>query len=260
MRTLLLLHGQRPVPDALVRHAQHAGLAVQVQDDLGGDEPPFAVMLMAPIWHHHAFLNTVPLWERHLAVARPDVRLLVASCQNIVHPNHLDLLRLPQVPTEWWDNTLPLGRATSFPAFEGVDVMDKLHRFFAGHGQDSIVAVLSRIRLVVQMASRELHKMHTPYDDIYVDLVQPTHLKQKWQDWGNRWINYYPYFENTPIVASLQKAAEIASTIEPWMLADGSQEGGLLDGSVLQALDAMRELLQQIEHQYVAQKLSHTYR
>lgn len=260
MRKLILLHGHREVPDALVEHAKNAGLSPVVHDRMDADERPFAVMLMLPIWHHHAFMDTSGLWERHLAAQQPDVRLLAASYQNLQHPNHLDLLRLDTYPHDWWEHTLPVAAAPQLPAFEGVDVAEKLHRFFAGHGQDSVVAVMSRIRLVVQMASRELHKMHTPYAEIYEELVQPAHLEQKWQEWRNRWVNYFPYFENTPIVASLRKAADIASSIERWMLANGTQEEGLLDGSILDALDAMREALQQIEQQYVVQKLPHTHR
>jgi hypothetical protein len=148
----------------------------------------------------------------------------------------------------------------ALPALTGIDLMDKLHRFFAGHGQDSVVAVLSSIRLVVQMASHELKEIQTPYPEIYEELIAPAKLPEKWTEWRSRWINYAPLFEFSPIANKLRIIAAFASQIEPWIMAGGVDKQQLLDGSVLDVLNKMRAELQQIENQYVVQKLSHSYR
>ena len=266
MKIVLLVEGGRQAPAALFSQCAQAGVELRPTPVANTDwksalEEAYAIMLLVPTWGMNAFLSPVALWQQYLQLNAPDKRLLLASFESdFSHSNHLDLLRLTDYSAEWWEACQSVDQMDELPPIVGVDLSEKLRRFFAGHGQDSIVAVLSRIRLVVQMASRELRKMQTPYDEIYRDLVAPAELGEKWREWRNRWINYYPLFEHTPIAASLKQIAKQTDGVEPWMAAGGQDAAPLQDGSILEILNRVRTQLQQIENQYVVQKLSHTYR
>ena len=266
MRIVLLVEGGRQAPQALFTQCAEWGIELRrtnlEQDDWTNElENAYGLMLMLPTWGANAYLSPVALWQQYLQKAAPDIRLIMASFQSdFQHSNHLDILRLTDYSTSWWEQCQLVGHMEELPPLIGVDLSEKLSRFFAGHGKDSIVAVLSRIRLVVQMASRELSKMDTPYDEIYRDLVEPAELAQKWREWRNRWINYYPLFEHTPIATRLKQIAKQTDGVEAWMAAGGKDEEPLRNGSILQVLNEVRTRLQQIENQYVVQKLSHTYR
>lgn len=266
MRIVLLVEGGRQAPPALFTQCAKWGIELRrldlAHDDWMAHLPEaYGLMLMLPMWGANAYLSPVALWQQYLQKTVPEIRLIIASFQSdFQHPNHLDILRLTDYSASWWDQCQLVDHMEELPPLIGVDLSEKLSRFFAGHGQDSIVAVLSRIRLVVQMASRELSKMDTPYDEIYRDLVEPAELDQKWREWRNRWINYYPLFEHTPIATRLKQIAKQTDGVEAWMVAGGKDEEPLRDGSILQVLNEVRTQLQQIENQYVVQKLSHTYR
>lgn len=265
MKTLLLVEGGRPAPQALEACCSAAGLLLtKVHPAEENWEPllstSFGLMLLLPAWGRGAYLDAASLWQQYLAGKHPSLRLLLASYGEVNHGNHLDLLRISEYNTTWWEQTRSIDQAEELPLFTGIDLSDKLQRFFAGHGDDSVVAVLSRIRLVVQMASRELRKMQTPYSEIFKDLVAPAQLATKWREWRSRWINYYPLFEYTPLARELAQIAQLTEGVEAWMLAGGEEEEPLANGMVLQVLNDMREQLQQIEKLYVVQKLSHTYR
>lgn len=265
MKIVLLVEGGRPAPQALEACVTHAGFRLQrinpVEEHWQSLLPEaFALLLVLPAWGRGACLNPLPLWQKHLAEHSPDVRLLMTSYEAIDHRNHIDLLRIVDYDANWWKQTLPMHSIDGFPAFTGIELGEKLKRFFDGHGDESVVAVLSRIRRVVQMASRELHEMQTPYAEIYTDLVAPAQLADKWREWRNRWINYYPLFTQTPLAGRLEKIAQLTKGIEPWMLDGGKNEKPLAHGTVLQVLNEMREQLQYIEQQYVVQKLSPSYR
>lgn len=266
MKIVLLVEGGRRAPEALFSACAKGGIELRrinlKQDNWQAElQDAFGLMLMLPMWGGNAFLSPVALWQQFLQDKAPNIRLIMASFQSdFQHPNHLDILRLTDYPSSWWEQCQLVDHMEELPPLIGVDLSEKLKRFFAGHGQDSIVAVLSRIRLVVQMASRELKKMDTPYEEIYRDLVEPAELAQKWREWRNRWINYYPLFEHTPIATQLKQIAKQTDGVEAWMAAGGIDEEPLQDGSILQVLNEVRTRLQQIENQYVVQKLSHTYR
>jgi hypothetical protein len=265
MKTVLFIEGGRPLPPVLNAFFNSAGYQI-VPLQLAQDSWPLlikdaaALLLMLPDSSRGMFLLSGQLWYRFLADEAPECRLLFGSYQAVSHPNHLDVLELPTAPANWWEQTLPVGEMENLPPLEGMDLEEKLHRFFAGHGDDSIVAVLSRIRMVVQMASREQQRMHTPYLEIFQELVAPAQLDKKWAEWRNRWINYYPLFEKTPIAPKLRTIARAAAQLEEWMMAGGRDEEYLVNGTILRVLNDIREELQQIEKQYVVQKLSHPYR
>ena len=265
MKIALLVDGGRPAPQALTSCCEAMGIRlIKITPSENNWQPllaeAFGVMLLLPAWGRRAYLNPSYLCQHFLAAQHPQVRLLMASYGQIDHPNHLDLLQLADYDANWWQQTQQAHITEELPYFTGIDLREKLKRFFDGHGDDSVVAVLSRIRLVVQMASRELQKMQTPYSEIYDDLVAPAQLAEKWREWRNRWINYYPLFEYTPLAGKLEQIAQLTEGMEHWMLAGGKEEEPLANGIILQVLNDMREQLQQIEKQYVIQKLSHTYR
>lgn len=265
MKIVLLVDGGRPAPQALTACCEEAGVQlIKIIPTENNWRPllteAFGVMLLLPAWGRGAYLDASYLWQHFLAGQYPHLRLLMASYGQVDHSNHLDLLRLADYNAAWWQQTQEAHITEELPYFTGIDLSEKLKRFFAGHGDDSVVAVLSRIRLVVQMASRELQKMQTPYSEIYADLVEPAQLADKWREWRNRWINYYPLFEYTPLAGKLEQIAQLTEGMEHWMLAGGKEEEPLANGMILQVLNDMREQLQQIEKQYVIQKLSHTYR
>ncbi|PSR14583.1 MAG: hypothetical protein DA408_11030 [Bacteroidetes bacterium] len=265
MKTGLFIEGGRPLPPVLAAFFNRAGYQL-VPLQLAQDTWPFlvksaaALLLMLPDSSQGMFLLSGQLWHRYLLDEAPECQLLFASYQAVSHPNHLDILELPTAPTNWIAQAFPVGEMKNLPPVEGMDLQEKLHRFFAGHGDDSIVAVLSRIRLVVQMASREQQRMNTPYPEIFQELVAPAQLDKKWAEWRNRWINYYPLFENTPIAVKLHSIARAATQLEDWMMTGGRDEESLVNGTILRILNDIRKELQQIEKQYVVQKLSYPYR
>lgn len=265
MKTVLLIKGGRPAPTVLKDYLRAAGGEFQTLLPINEQldcliEQTDAVLLFSPAWSNGAYLSAGELWLRYLQHIKPQGKLLLAGYQAINHPNYLDMLQLGSSPISWWEEAPGVMEMPELPTLTGIDLMDKLHRFFAGHGQDSVVAVLSRIRLVTQMANRELQKMNTPYQEIYDELIAPANLAEKWIEWRSRWVNYAPLFEFSPIANKLRIIAELASQIEEWMMVGGKDETLLLDGSVLDVLNKMRAELQQIENQYVVQKLSHSYR
>lgn len=255
----------RSIPEKLKVHCQTMGFSLK-QVDLTTDKwksdlpSSYAVMLLLPAWGGDLFLAPQSLWYRFLVQEYSHLRLFFVSYQEQGYCNHFDLLRLNEYTKEDWAQAPNVAEMPEIPDFEGADLQDKLKRFFAGHGQSSVVAILTRIRLVVQMASRELSGMETPYDEVFRELIQPAQLHLKWIEWRNRWVYYYPLFQYTPFAAKLKKVATLTNTLEEWMSSGGQDEELLKNGQILNILNEVRSELKSIEEQYVVTKLSHSYR
>jgi len=265
MKTILLMQCGRTIPKELGSHCRKMGFELKQLDsatDAWKELLPtaYAIMLLLPAWSGKTFLAPESLWYQFLLNNYSHLRLFFVSFQANEHDNHFDLLNLNSFTKDHWVQVPNVMEMKPPPNFEGLDLNDKLRRFFAGHGQDSVVAVLTRIRLVVQMASREVLRMDTPYEEIFKELVQPAQIHIKWTEWRNRWIHYYPLFQFTPFADKMQKVATASATLEEWMSSGGQDEDPLKSGRVLSVLNEVRTELKAIEEQYVVQKLSHTYR
>lgn len=253
----------RTIPRELELHCNSMGFELKDLDPatkLWKEHLPtaYAVMLLLPAWEGRFFLANEGLWNRFLLHNHSHLRLFFVSYQANSHSNHFDLLRLNDYTKDDWLSAPNVADMNAAPNLEGLDLNDKLGRFFAGHGEDSVVAILTRIRLVVQMASREVLRMETPYEEIFRELIQPAQLNIKWAEWRNRWIYYYPLFQFAPFADQLQKVAAASATLEKWMSSGGQDEEPLRNGTILNVLNEVRLILKEIEENYVVQKLSHT--
>lgn len=254
----------RSIPIEFSAHCHAMGFSltnVDLTTEVWKNDLPssFAVALLLPAWSGNLFLAPQSLWYRFLLQEHSHLRLFFVSYEKKDYCNHFDLLKLDEYTKNDWHQAPNVAEMPPFPFIEGVNLHNKLERFFAGHGDDSVVAVLSRIRLVVQMASRELSGLQTPYSEIFKELVQPAQLHLKWVEWKNRWIHYYPLFQFTPFAAELEKIANLTDSLEEWMSSGGQDEQGVKDGRVLSVLNEVRLELKLIEEQYVVKKLSHSY-
>lgn len=261
---LISIHTGRDWPRVLTDTLDRWGcqvLSVEANDSAWEAALPecFGLLLFTPVWSRRSYLAGETLWWQHLRLHAPQCRLLLAGYQSIADSNYLDLLQLDSLEPDWLTQTQAVADGTP-PAMEGVDLAEKLQRFFAGHGEDSVVAVLSRLRLIAQMAQREVVQMGTPYEAAYEELIRPAQVDRKWQEWRNRWINYTPLFKYTPFSTTLAELSAAMNTLEDWMKSGGQSPEPIVNGEVLAVLNHVREQLQRIEQDYVVKELSYSNR
>ncbi len=264
MKLILGIKGGRPWPPVLGEHLSRMGAELRWVDPMEENwteelSSAHALALFVPIWGKSSFLAVEQLWAQFLLRKATNCALLLVGYQASQASNYLDLLQLPSYNEDWLDNMQPVA-LSELPPLQGVDVAEKLKRFFAGHGQDSVVAVLSRLRLIAQMAQREVVQMGTPYEEAYQELLRPSDLPRKWAEWRNRWVNYYPLFRYTPFALVMEQIARKLGSLESWMSGGGREADPLVNGQVLEVLNFVREQLSQIEQDYVLQELSYSHR
>lgn len=256
MKTILALTAGRSWPDHLLDWCGRQGCELRFYDAAAANgEPPLdhidLLLVFGPFFYDGKYMSAETLWKKFLAANRPHAYFLTTGYQSAVHPNHLDLLALPDDLAEFLRRALPTDGDWQPHYSGGMDLDRKLRRFFAGHGQDSVFSVLTRVRLLVQMAYREVVDLGMPFDEAYHDLIAPAQLAVKWAEWEARWLNYYPLFRTSPLAGELARLGERMRELRPWMLGGGATAEPLRSGRAPAALDDVKTGLEQLDKHYV---------
>lgn len=219
-----------------------------------------AFMIFSPLLIKGNYIAAEELWKRYLELHSPHLKLICASFRAAQGSNDVDLLNLPGDWADFLEQAQPIGQLGAFTPCGGLDLCEKLSRFFAGHGQESVIALLNRLRMLVQMAHREVVQLNANYDEVYSELLAPAALAHKWAEWQNRWDNYAAFFQAAPFADVFNHLEEVMPPLAQWMQQGGIDPAPLREGKVLAVLDEIKREFTKIEHIYVGQELPYSYR
>ena len=254
MKTVYAVPGGRAWPRHLQRYFE---TRVAVQPLPASPQLPrdAVLILLAPAWHEGRYLATEAIWKRHFETEAPQSKLILTGFSRATNQNYLDLLALPDNWDKWCAQARTCGEDWQPAPSGGLDLEDKLRRFFAGHGDNSIIALLTRLHLLVQLAQREVVQYGTPYAEVYAEVVEPAQPARKWAEWRNRWENYVPYFSLLPFADQLRQVDAQIRQLGPWLEAGARDVAPILNGKVPEILHEIKIKLLALEQRYVAQKL-----
>ncbi len=224
------------------------------------DEWPELVVVEDPMWHEGHYCSVGAIWHRYFVANFPSHRFLIAGYSAITHTNYLDLLALPDDWEAHLEAALTCQSNWQLPPTDGLQLLDKLQRFLAGHGDQSVVTITGRLKMTVAVAQREYRQMQTPYEEIYRALIRPANLIEKWAEWRSRWDFYLPLFSILPFRTHLEELLPCFTVLENWIATDCKEPEPLENGSLMRALEAIQQTLQLIEEIYVGQELQITDR
>ncbi len=252
MHTLTLLTSNRPVPAQLSgyldRRVKRWHSLSQERWSAGQSD---VILLLSPSFYHNRYLSTEVIWKKFLSLQAPATIFITAGLQSAAGPNHLDLLALPPDWDDFMARALPADRAYPLTLSGGVDTHDKLRRFFAGHGNDSVSEVLARIRRTLRVAAGELAHAGADFAEIQRELIQPARLPGKWAEWQTRWRHYEPLLSGLPFSEQLRQAVHRLEQLTPWMQADCRDQNPLVSGEALAIIDGVKRELNDLESRYV---------
>ncbi len=207
------------------------------------------LILFVPFFHNNVYISNENVWKSFLQEHYPDVLLLTAGYIKQAHTNYLDLLQLPEDLPAFLQNAKSTNQFDRFPFSGGLDVEKKLHKFYKGHGDESLTYELGKIARIITMAVDEL-KQAVPFPEIYKDLLIPNRIIEKWKVLTNRWQNYLPFFKGLPFDTTLQEVHDGFSSIAPFFEGGCEDEHLLIDLNCKEKLHEIKQKLEIIGRQY----------
>ncbi len=175
------------------------------------------LVVRSPIRIGTVYVRVEKVWKRFLHARYPESKLITFGFWPAEHPNYIDLLQFPRPDKALTERALKASENVVFPDTQGLELLEKLGRFFRGHDdsrQDSVSAALKSItyRLDALAAAaeskpfgdaleyildcRDLESMGPDQNE--KDKMNPLFL---WRQFYSRWEAYFPLFAWTPFGA-----------------------------------------------------------
>ena len=239
-------------PTALSSYFEAHGFSLQPYELDNTKETQVSVLLLfTPFYTNGIYVSAESIWKKHLSTIQPKTILLTAGFRKAKHPNHLDLLDLPASFPSFLRTALPVEEEWQ-PIFSGgLDMDEKLQRFFEGHGQESVIEILHNIIRILNIARAEITIYQTSYAAITEDLIRPSNLAEKWRELRIRWVNYFPYFEYLPFQNLFCKVDQLFNFIDPFFSSGCEDEELLNELNCIGNLKTIKDQLAMIGNQYV---------
>lgn len=246
-----LFSTQSTLADKIRSRFEQDGFVVSPANYLS-PSPAFTYLcLCTPVFFHNTYMATAKLWKNYLSVHHPNTKLLTIGFQAASHSNHIDLLQWPANLKEYLAKAATVSESWQPVKEEGLDVEQRLHRFFEGHGDESLTDVLHKILRVLIMARDEVKHHQVAYEEVYRELIKNSHIREKWDLLINRWVNYLPYFRGLPFYNTFEEMDNTLKAIAPFFISNCQDENLFHNLECVEALKTIKEELELIARQYV---------
>ncbi len=204
------------------------------------------LLLPAPLRIADRRLHHFSLWKKYFFPAPP--RILLYGFLSIDHPLYVDLLQDNYILTE----ATSLDPTTVSSVESGMDSIELLRLFLAGHGFNSIRSVLNQLLLTIQIAEREMRGTDASAAEIQRELFAPIDFPGVWREWQARWANYAPLFAGSPIAGRLDDINKKMATFGCWVLANDPAANSLTSGKLTEILTSAKDEFTSLERIYLS--------
>ncbi len=160
--------------------------------------------LFSPVWVHEHFISCDWNWKKYLQVEHPQVKLVTVGIQKAAHPNYIDMLRLPTDFQSFLAQAQPSERDWAPVNTGGLDMQEKLHRFFEGHGTDSVDQIFASLKMSINIFKDQIQAGDI-FSNIRAEYDGYQNFIETWRILKNRFSNYYPFFQCLPFFFLFQK-------------------------------------------------------
>ena len=209
------------------------------------------LLVVSPFYCNNIYISAEAIWKRYLHLNSPDAIMLTAGFKTAKHSNYLDLLQLPANPQAFISRAKTAAGKWEPPFSGGLNIAEKLRRFYQGHGDDSVTDVLHTIIRIFSIADVELKQYQTPFEELKADLFVSNAVTTKWRELKNRWVNYLPFFQCLPFWDIFIGVDQLFDQIDPFFATDCAEEMLFWELNCLETLKQIKDQLATICNQYV---------
>ena len=256
MQSVLYIGNNTPVAQVLEQYVQVQNLRLEIlslplQKELTNLTEAKVIILSSPLVIEGMYFAAEGLWKKYLEHHRPEVILLNAGFKGAQHSNYLDLLSLPKDWASFIEQAQTVSANWTPISNDGMDMQEKIRRFFEGHGDESLTDTFNKIFRILKIVGDELKIHQVDYEEVKRELILPNHLPTKWLTLKSRWANYFPYFSCLPFFDEFQKIGEWLASINPYFESGCEQETLLWQLDCLSTIEKIKSNLTSISKHYV---------
>lgn len=159
------------------------------------------LLVIEPMHIASEWICIADLWQKWLLKEASPVKLLVAGFERVNSPNYLDLLDLPENLTAAIEGASSLAEM-NLEAVTGISLSGKFRKFLDGHGEESLLKLITQLRSSFDTAIFMLDDGED-FDEVWDSMLKVVG-DMIGKQLVERWEKYKPYFKPTPFYDRLQ--------------------------------------------------------
>ena len=212
-------------------------------------------LIFSPIYHNRSYIYYDILWKRYLQKKNPGAVLLTAGfVEGPQHSNYLDLLNLPAELQACIKETKTVGEHWTPVYCGGLRMEKKFQLFFRGHGRESVLDVLHKIKRKIHLIERELKAGEWSYQKAAAEYLGSGYVTERWKDFEARWENYFEFFAYTPFHWLFQELDAVMRQVRPYFLGGYTSEDLYFKLMIPEKIEVLHSKLTEIRDQNVGKK------
>jgi hypothetical protein len=256
MNKIILITNHSSLAKMLKSHFSGLGKSIihcslPLKEALPSLENDDVLVIQEPVFINNNYLSASLCWKNFLKLHSPKTVLLNAGFGNGQDENYLDLLELAEDVGEALFNARMVDEEWVPITTGGVDVSKKLHRFFEGHGDESVTDELNKMLRLCKIARDELKIHEAEFAEVKNELLLPNKLPHKWNVLQSRWQFYIAYFQSLPYYRDFERLGEILKTVAPFFNGGCEDEDLFWTTNCVERLEQLKSGLEKIENSYV---------
>ncbi|WP_148270448.1 hypothetical protein [Haliscomenobacter hydrossis] len=209
---------------------------------LGEADDSKVLVLRSPVQVGSILASPERPWKKYLANQAPNTIFIIAGFAGIQHRNYLDLLDLPEDLESFVRQALPAGQNWEPINTGAADMTEKLKNFFSGHGNESIMDILSRIQRALKMTMDAVKTQNRNFQEVADFLLAD--LPEQWQTVESRWQRYFFLFNCLPFFDLFEKSNILIQNLKPYFEQENFTHWGIAELElVYETIVSIKELM-----------------
>ena len=135
--------------------------------------------------------------------------------------------------------------------YETTNITDMLKGFFKGHGQESLVSILTSIGNDLDMGPKLVASDDYSVDECIQELIIKRELPRKWNEFKERYNRYLAYFRYTPFFKEVQGLADYFQKVDDYLQNIPKTRDAFIQTTISEEIRKARAILEEFDRKYI---------
>jgi hypothetical protein len=217
-----------------------------------------SVFFIDPLVIEGEFYSIFPLWADYLKQTLFPFRLVILNYQKRENlnsnPFSINLVDSNSPLSDKIRTVLSVDDLTVHDFngnYETTNIIDMLKGFFKGHGEESLVSILTSIGNDLDMGPKLVASDDYSVDECIQELIIKRELPGKWSEFKERYNRYLIYFRYTPFFKEIQGLTDYFQKVDAYLRNIPKTKETFIKTRISEEIRKARKILEDIDSKYI---------
>jgi hypothetical protein len=225
-----------------------------LQNDLNiGDQ----IFIMDPIEVNGEFFSIFTLWVEYVKEGKLPLRLIILNYEKIENlssnPFFINLIDSDCLLSDKIEIVLSVDDLSVYDYvanFQATNIVDVLKVFFKGHGQESLIKILTDLDQYFQQGPQLVAMDDYTVEECVQELIVKRAIP-KWESFKERYDKYLLYFRYTPFFKEIQGLTDYFRKVDAYLQNIPKTKEAFIQARISEEIRKARVILEDIDRKYI---------